>query len=75
MVDDYLLDKALDRIKEIIGTEKFGDTRILVDPDEKLPGDCCFKKGRDFNNMHYLKNRMHYVKNPQVFSEKALFLK
>ena len=30
MVDDYMLDKALDRIKEIIGIEKFDDTKIRM---------------------------------------------
>ena len=30
MVDDYMLDKALDRIKEIIGIEKFDDTKIQM---------------------------------------------
>ena len=37
MVDDYIVDKALNRIKEIIGTEKFDDTKISVDTDDKLP--------------------------------------
>ena len=30
MVDDYMLDKALDRIKEIIGIEKFDDTKTRM---------------------------------------------
>ena len=37
MVDDYIVDKVLNRIKEIIGTEKFDDTKISVDTDDKLP--------------------------------------
>ena len=39
MVDDYILDKVLDKIKEIIGIEDFGDTKILVDRDNKLSDD------------------------------------
>ena len=39
MVDNYKLDEVLDRIKEIIGIEKFDDTKILVDKDDKLPDD------------------------------------
>ena len=39
MVDNYKLDEILDRIKEIIGIEKFDDTKILVDKDDKLPDD------------------------------------
>ena len=29
MIDDFVLDKVLDKIKEIIGIEKFEDTKIL----------------------------------------------
>ena len=37
MVDDYTLDKVLDKIKEIINTEKFGDAKVLIKIDDKLP--------------------------------------
>ena len=43
MVDDHMLDKALDMIKEIIGIEKFDKTKILID-DIKLPDDITLKK-------------------------------
>ena len=43
MVDDYMLDKALDRIKEIIELEKFDDTEILIHADDKLPDDITLK--------------------------------
>ena len=33
MVDDYVLDKLLGKIKEIIDIEKFDNTKILVDTD------------------------------------------
>ena len=33
-----LLDKVLNRIKETIGFEKFDNTQLLVDTDDKLPG-------------------------------------
>lgn len=37
MVDDYMLDKAIGKSKEIIDTEQFDDTKILIDfPDELL---------------------------------------
>lgn len=32
-----ILDKALDKIKSIIGNETFGDTKIFFDTDNKLP--------------------------------------
>ena len=37
MVDDYLLGKIFDKIKEIIDIEKFDDAEILIDMDDKLP--------------------------------------
>ena len=36
MVDVYLLDKASDKIKKIMGFEKFDDTKILIKTDDKL---------------------------------------
>ena len=36
MVDDYILNKVLHKIKEIIVIEKFDDSTILVDTDDKL---------------------------------------
>ena len=71
MVDDYMLDKIFDKIKEIIGIEKFADTKIMIDTDDKLPDDINFyifilltivtKDGNKF----YL----------QLFLEHALYLK
>ena len=34
MVGDYMLDKVLVKIKEIIGIKKFDDTKILIDKDD-----------------------------------------
>ena len=36
MVDDYLVDKILDKIKEIVGTEKFDNTNIFINVEDKL---------------------------------------
>ena len=36
MVDDYILDKVLDKIKMILGIEKFDNTKILIKTDDKL---------------------------------------
>ena len=43
MADEYVLDKVLDNIKEIIGIEKFDDTKILMNTDDKLTNDITFK--------------------------------
>ena len=42
-VDDYTLDKVLDKIKSL-GIEKLDDSRILIDTDYKRPSDKIFKK-------------------------------
>ena len=34
-----MLNKVLDKIKEIIGIEKFGDTKVLIETDDKLLDD------------------------------------
>ena len=36
MVNDYVLDKVLDKIKETIGVAKIDDTKILIATDDKL---------------------------------------
>ena len=36
MVDDYMVDKVLDKVKEIIGIEKIDDTKILIITDDQL---------------------------------------
>ena len=36
MVDDYMLDKILNNIKETIDIKKFDDTKILIDRNDKL---------------------------------------
>ena len=43
MVDDYMLDKVLDKIKEIIGIEKFDGTKILIYADDKFADDITLK--------------------------------
>ena len=45
LVDDYMLDKVLKkhRVKEIIGVEKFDNTKTLIDTDDELPDDITLK--------------------------------
>ena len=44
IVDDCIVDKALDKIKEIIGIEKINDTMILINMDDERPDDITLKK-------------------------------
>ena len=39
MVDDYMLERVLDKITEIIGIENFDNTKILIDTNDQLPQD------------------------------------
>ena len=44
MVEDYMLDKVLGKIKMIMGTKKIDDTKNLMKTDVKLPDDITLKK-------------------------------
>ena len=39
MVDDYMRNKVLDKVKKIKGIEQFDCTKILTDTVDKLPDD------------------------------------
>ena len=43
MVDGYVPDKVLDKIKEKIDIGKIDDTKILVETDDKLPDHITLK--------------------------------
>ena len=43
MVDDYVLDKILDKIKEIIDIEEFDNAKILIDTDDTLSDNITYK--------------------------------
>ena len=70
MVDDYVLDKVLDKIKGIAGIEKFNDTKILIDTYNKLPDDIILK-----NVVILMTCVINDDKDPQLFLEEALFFK
>ena len=44
MVADYILNKVLDKIKEIIDIEQFDNTNILKDTDDTKSYDITLKK-------------------------------
>ena len=41
--DDYMLDKVWDKIKLIIGIEKFDDIKIMIETHNKLPDEVTLK--------------------------------
>ena len=43
MLDDFMLDKDLNKIKMIINIEKFDDAKILIGTDDKLSGNVTIK--------------------------------
>ena len=47
MVDEYMVDEVLHKIKEIISIEKLGDTKILINADDYLSDGITFKKSCD----------------------------
>ena len=51
MIESYVLDKILERIRGIIGIDDFDNTKILIDTDSKFSDDITFGnvvKGRLF---------------------------
>ena len=43
MIDDYMLDNILDKIKAMINIEKFDDSKILIETYDELPGSITLK--------------------------------
>ena len=70
-VDDYMLDKALDKIKGIIGIEKIDDTKILIETDDKLP-DGISLKAVALLLTRLIKNENKFYL--QIFLEEALLV-
>ena len=71
MVDDYMLDKALDKIKGIIGIEKIDGTKILIETDDKLPDDISLKAVALLLTWLIKNENKFYL---QIFLEEALLV-
>ena len=68
MVDDYTLDKVLDKIKRT-GIEKLDYIRILIDTDDKLPDNITLKNAAILMICLIRDSDKCY---PQLFLEEAL---
>ena len=71
MVYDYMLDKVLDTIKEIIGVVKFHDTKILTDTDDELPDYITLNVVILITCLIKDDNKLY----PQIFLEEAFYNK
>ena len=69
MVDDCMLNKVLDKIKKIVGIEKFDNTNILIGTDDKLPDDITFRNVVTLMAFN-IKDDSNF--SPQLFLEEAL---
>ena len=67
-----MLDIVLDKIKKMIGSEKFVNTKILIDTDDKLPIDFTLKNIVILIKCIINNNSKFYL---QIFLEKTLFVK
>ena len=72
MFDNYMLNIVLDKIEKITGIEKFDNTKILIDTDDKLPDDITLKNVVILITCVIKDNGKFYL---QIFLEKALFVK
>ena len=72
MVGDYMLDKILEKIKEIIGVEKLNNTKILIDRDDRLTDNITLENFVILMTCFIKDNDRFY---PQLFLEEAIFLK
>ena len=72
MVNDYMLDKVLGKIAEMIGIEKFDDTKIFIDADDKLSNDIIFKNIVILITCVITDDNKFYL---QLLLEEALFVK
>ena len=64
-----MLNKALDKIKKIMGIEHFDNTEISVDTDDKLPDNITLKNDVILMTWVIKGNNKFY---PQIFLEEAI---
>ena len=72
MFNDYILDKVLGKTEEMIGTEKFDNTNIFIDADDKLWNDIILKYILILITCVITDDNKFYL---QLFLEEALVVK
>ena len=70
MVNDYMLDKVLDKNKETIGFVKFDDNNILNNTNDKMPSNISFKNVVILITCVIKDDAKFY---PQIFLEEPLY--
>ena len=70
VVDDYVLDKVLDKIKKIIDIKEFDNTKILIDTDDILTDGITLKNAVVLMTSVIKDDGRFY---PQLFLEEALY--
>ena len=63
-----MLNKLLDKVKEIIGIEQFDNTNILINTDDKLSDDITFKKVVILMTSYVINNMTRYKKLSNILS-------
>ena len=62
MVDDYILDKVLDKTKMIKDIKKVDDTKIFIETDDKFPDTIALKYAMILTNCDIKKRNNFYIK-------------
>ena len=70
MVNEYMLDKEFDKIKQTIGIVKLDDTKIVIDTDDKLSNYITLKNVVILITCVIKDDAKFY---PQIFLEEALY--
>lgn len=62
MVDDYILDKVLDKTKMIKDIKKVDDTKIFIETDDKFPDTIALKYAMILTKCDIKKRNNFYIK-------------
>ena len=73
MINDCVINKVLDKTKEVIDNEKFDSTKILIDTDNRLKDDINFKNVLILMTCVDNDNCGNDKYYPQLFLEEALW--